>query len=241
MAGSIFMVEGVTLTYLDRLNSFNKWLHTHYLSGNATLLFYRLLALFNEAGWPKSIQVDNFRLMGMIDTRTERVAILARDTLVEAGLVRYEKGKKKSPNAYFLMDCTQQKVSVSDSETVSEKGSGKCSHIKTKTKTKSPLYPPQGETGFGDDLQAAFESWLAYKGEKRQAYKPTGLKTLIGQIQRNAREHGEAAVADLIRDCMASNWQGIIWRQLKQTSAGQPQSEQPKRIYDPETGEWRCP
>ena len=122
MAGSIFMVEGVTLTYLDRLNSFNKWLHTHYLSGNATLLFYRLLALFNEAGWPKSIQVDNFRLMGMIDTRTERVAILARDTLVEAGLVRYEKGKKKSPNAYFLMDCTQQKVSVSDSEAVSEKG-----------------------------------------------------------------------------------------------------------------------
>lgn len=239
MAGSIFMVEGVTLTYLDRLNSFNKWMHTHYLSGNATLLFYRLLALFNEAGWPKSIQVDNFRLMGMIDTRTERVAILARDTLVEAGLVRYEKGKKKSPNAYFLMDCTQQKVSVSDSETVSEKGSGKCSHIKTKTKTKSPLYPPQGETGFGDDLQAAFESWLAYKGEKRQAYKPTGLKTLIGQIQRNAREHGEAAVADLIRDCMASNWQGIIWRQLKQTSAGQPQSEQPKRIYDPETGGWR--
>ena len=101
MAGSIFMVEGVTLTYLDRLNSFNKWLHTHYLSGNATLLFYRLLALFNEAGWPKSIQVDNFRLMGMIDTRTERVAILARDALVETGLVRYEKGQEKITERLF--------------------------------------------------------------------------------------------------------------------------------------------
>lgn len=52
-----------------------------------------MLAVFNEAGWPESVQIDNFRLMGMIDMRTERAAISARDKLVEAGFIRYIKGK----------------------------------------------------------------------------------------------------------------------------------------------------
>ena len=72
---------------------------------------------------------------------------------------------------------------------VTESVTTNATHNKTVgQKTVIPLYPPQGETGFGDDLQAAFESWIAYKTEKRQAYKPIGLKTLVGQVQRNSQE-----------------------------------------------------
>lgn len=235
------------MTYIDRLNFFNRWLCINYLPGNAILLFYRLLALFNEAGWPESIQVDNYRLMSMVDTRTERVAISARDKLVDCGFIQYSKGKKKCPNTYFLTDYTPQKVSendsVFDSESSSVSGSDSVSktvsHIKTKNKTKTiPLYPPQGETGVGDELQSAFEAWLDYKSEKRQGYKPTGLKALITEIQHNAAKFGEIAVANLIRTCMASNWQGIIFANLEKQRSS-PLTEPAAKTFDPETGRWK--
>lgn len=68
--------------------------------------------------------------------------------------------------------------------------------------------------GFGDDLAAAFSDWLKYKREKRQEYKPTGLTALTSQVRNNAAKYGEAAVAALIRQCMAANWQGIVWDKL---------------------------
>ena len=104
------------MTYIDYLNDFNKWLRSNYLPGNVRLLYYSLLAVFNEAGWPESVQVDNYRLMSMIDVRTERVAISARDKLVDYGFIRYNKGKKGCPNTYFLTKYTGKKVSQFDSE-----------------------------------------------------------------------------------------------------------------------------
>lgn len=228
------------MSYLDFLNSFHRWLKGNYLPGNARLLYYSLLAVFNEAQWPDQVQIDNFRLMSMLDTRTERVAIAARDSLVEAGLIEYSKGKKRSPNAYRLK-FTHQKVSESVSESVSVSGSVSVqktvSHKKKKEKEKESFgYPSQNETEFGNELQDAFEAWLAYKAEKRQAYKSTGLKSLVTEIRNHADKFGEEAVADLIRECMASNWQGIIFNRLKQ---GGEQLAPAARRYDAATGTWR--
>lgn len=137
------------MTYIDYLNAFHHITKSNYIPGNARLLYYSLLSVFNEAGWPASIQVDNYRLMSMVDTRTERVAISARDVLVGLGLIGFIRGKKRCPNTYYLFDFTQQKVSeidsvsvsVSGSETVSVSGSVSVpetvSHIKTKTKKKT--------------------------------------------------------------------------------------------------------
>jgi len=69
--------------------------------------------------------------------------------------------------------------------------------------------------GFGPELTEAFSDWLKYKGEKRQGYKATGLKALKTQVKNNAARYGEGAVAQLIRECMAANWQGIIFDRLK--------------------------
>ena len=97
---------GERVTYLDLLNSFHQWQKSNYLPGNARLLYYSLLAIFNEARWPEQVQID---------TRTERVAIAARDSLVAAGLIEYSRGKKRSPNTYRLK-YTPQKVSENGSE-----------------------------------------------------------------------------------------------------------------------------
>lgn len=133
------------MTYIGMLNAFWNYCKTHYVSGQTKLLFYGLLAVFNEANWPESVQLDNYRLMSLIDTKTERVATTARDKLVEIGMLKYGKGKKRSPSIYRLIDFTCQKVSESvsessgeiDSEMNSESSSKTVRHIKTKTKNKN--------------------------------------------------------------------------------------------------------
>jgi hypothetical protein len=171
------------VTYLDLLNSFHQWQKSNYLPGNARLLYYSLLAIFNEARWPEQVQIDNFRLMSMLDTRTERVAIAARDSLVAAGLIEYSRGKKRSPNTYRLK-YTPRKVSetdsesgsVFDSETVSTSSSVSVSkvvsHIKEKDKDISFVPPPAGTKRLKkvfehDSLPYRAARWLADQIEER--------------------------------------------------------------------------
>lgn len=121
-----------------------------------------------------------------------------------------ENAKRRLANA---SDGKRTLANASDGSQGKGKGKGK-----GKDKGKEnipPISPLQGETGFGDNLYAAFVSWLKYKAEKRQTYQPEGLKALIGQIRNNAGKYGEDAVAELIRYCQASNWQGIIFDRLK--------------------------
>lgn len=65
-------------------------------------------------------------------------------------------------------------------------------------------------------LEDKIREWLTYKAERKEAYKETGLKSLIAQIKNNATQYGDMAVCDLISECMASNWKGIIFDRLKQ-------------------------
>lgn len=76
-----------------------------------------------------------------------------------------------------------------------------------------------GGFGFGPELDAVLAEWLIYKEEKRQPYEKTALKSLLKQTRKNVDVYGEDAVVNLIQECMSSNWQGIIWSQLKKPQA----------------------
>lgn len=83
--------------------------------------------------------------------------------------------------------------------------------------------PPADYSGttFSPDMIAEVEKWLQYKKERREVYQPTGLQSLISEIQNNVTRYGERAVIGLMETCMASNWRGIIFDKLK------PPTEQP--------------
>ena len=68
----------------------------------------------------------------------------------------------------------------------------------------------------GTNLKEKIREWLQYKQERKEQYKETGLKSLLKQIQNKACTYGETAVCNLIDDCMANNWKGIIWDRLNQ-------------------------
>ena len=225
------------MTYIEYLNEFNQWLESGTLPGNSQLMYFKFLNLFNRAGWPEYVQVDNLRLMSMIGTKTIKTAIQARDKLVDAGFIAYGKGCKGCPNRYKLgYRCKKGTLNDTLTGTLNDTlndtltGTLNDTHIKTKTKTKNipPCIPPDD---FSPALSAAFSSWLQYKREKRQDYKPTGLQSLVTKVQRAAETYGEQAVIDLIGECMANNWQGIIFDRLERGAARNPSGKNGGNIF----------
>lgn len=71
------------------------------------------------------------------------------------------------------------------------------------------------ETTFSEAMKAKVDQWLRYKSERREEYQPTGLQSLISQIQNNVNKYGEDAVMELIGECMANGYRGIIFDRLK--------------------------
>lgn len=138
------------MTYIDRLNEFNRWLESNALPGNAQLMYFRLLNVFNRAGWPEWVQVDALRLMELTGCRKD-AAFRARDRLAEAGFIAYRKGGKGRPTAYCLRgaEYTVEKDSENDSvidsvkdsenatESATESATENATHIKNKNKTKT--------------------------------------------------------------------------------------------------------
>lgn len=178
------------MTYIEALNSFHLWLESNALAASSQLLYFKLLNVFNRAGWPEYVQVDNRRLMSMIDAESEKTVIRARDRLIEAGFLAYQKGRKGCPNRYSVtIGCKNYSVSDSENDSINDSisDSENDSHIKTKTKTKNtPPKSPQGESTFD-----AF--WKAYprkvgKAAARKAFdrvlKTTTLTDILAAVER---------------------------------------------------------
>ena len=90
------------MSYIDLINAFERWLETNYLPSAAQLLWYKLIHIFNRAGWCEWVTVDNQRLMCVMQMESEKTLIRCRDKLIDAGLFEYKKGKKGSPNQYKI-------------------------------------------------------------------------------------------------------------------------------------------
>lgn len=123
--------------------------------------------------------------------------------------------------------------------------------IKEKGKKRAPkgtemfpiLLPILDESTLAAPLKEALRGWLEYKAERKEKYVPTGFKSLLTQAKKNAEKYGDDAVIDLIDECKANNYQGIIWDKLAKLPA---KAQQPKleaehasvKRPDPEI-EWR--
>lgn len=84
---------------------------------------------------------------------------------------------------------------------------------RTKEKDMDSILSPLPPT-----LRESVEKWVAYKGERREEYKPVGLQSLVTQITKAVEEYGEAAMIDVITRSMAANYKGIVFDWLKEAS-----------------------
>lgn len=204
------------------------------LSWFEEVVFYRLIVNCDDYGrFDGRISVIKNRLFPLKDNLTLKSVENAINKLASAGLValyvfegkpylylptwnehqnvRAKRSKYPSPDdavhtSEYICNQMQADVPViqSESESLSESNA-------RAMRAADPLERLRGE------LRQAVEEWLAYKAEKRQPYRPTGLKSLVTQIEHKAQEHGEAAVAAVIRESMSSNYQGIVFDRLNRS------------------------
>lgn len=129
---------------------------------------------------------------------------------------RSEAGKQggrpesEKANAFDESNEKQKKQMLSEE---SKKSYGQRKRTKEKEKDMDSILSPLPPT-----LREAVEKWVAYKGERREEYKPVGLQSLVTQITKAAEEYGEAAMIDVITRSMAANYKGIVFDWLKEAS-----------------------
>lgn len=74
-------------------------------------------------------------------------------------------------------------------------------------------------------LQAKMGEWITYKIERKEQYQEQGMRTLLRKVENNLQTYGEQAMCDLIDDCMASGWKGIIFDRLAEKKKAMPQQQ----------------
>ena len=90
------------MSYIVYLNEFNRWLESNELSNTAQLLYFKLLDVFNRAGWPESVQLSLLKVMVMARLRSASAASAARDALREAGFLAFIDEDGGEAGRYFL-------------------------------------------------------------------------------------------------------------------------------------------
>lgn len=129
---------------------------------------------------------------------------------------RSEAGKQggrpesEKANAFDESNEKQKKQMLSEE---SKKNYGQRKRTKEMDKDMDSILSPLPPT-----LRESVEKWAAYKGERREEYKPVGLQCLVTQITKAAEEYGEAAMIDVITRSMAANYKGIVFDWLKEAS-----------------------
>ena len=86
-------------------------------------------------------------------------------------------------------------------------------------------------------LRGKIEEWLKYKWERKEYYKETGFKSLLARINSATSQYGVEEVVNLIDECMANNYKGIIFEKLstRKTSGSKKEDKFTKvlkEVYD---------
>lgn len=206
-------------TYYDFLKALDYRLMEDGLTSTEQLLYHTLLMINNRKRWVDWFPCTDVyltELMGMGRTAMKN----ARNGLKQAGLIDFKVSKRRGESTTYhicdefctysigLQTCNKQTTNVQ--QTCNKRVTKKDIRHKTKDINIIPLTPFTGELG------AKVEEWLAYKKEKGQSYKPTGLKSLITKIQKSAEQYGERAVIDAIDTAMSNSWQGFFPKQKQE-------------------------
>ena len=150
------------------------------------------------------------------------VFILIRPTLDSGRIKAANRTKKTETNAEQTQNEKKTKSKQTRKEKEGEKeGEGEREKEREKENDSSPpIVPPDGLAALSPALQSAVNDWLQYKAEKREPYKPQGLKSLVTEIKNNADRYGDTAVIKVITQSMSNNYRGIVFDWLKKAPDG---------------------
>lgn len=64
-------------------------------------------------------------------------------------------------------------------------------------------------------IKNKIKDWLEYKEERKEMYKEKGLNALLARLERATSQYGVEKVLNLIDECMANGYKGIIFEKLE--------------------------
>lgn len=124
------------MTYIDYMNSFNRWLETDSPTDKVIILYYGLLNTFNRRGWPGWAGIDTQRLMILAQTTDKKTALRARDALVRAGFIEYKRGRRGKATEYRLLEYGGKSLPGNTTENATIRATENATPNKTKTKKR---------------------------------------------------------------------------------------------------------
>lgn len=234
------------MNYILEIKAFYDWLEVNQLPTSAIVLWHSLMHIANKTGWKDNFTVAVVVLE--IKTGLKRQAVCnARTILQNKGLISFQSRGGNQTASYSMYSLVNESVSFKRTQGDTQghtqghaqgdtQGHTQEHAINKPNKTKqnktdnTPLSPLQGKEEilnaiwtehkqtFSLGMANKAKEWLQYKKEKRQLYKPQGLKQLLRQISKKAGQYGDVAVISVIEDSMANNYQGIVWDRLANKS-----------------------
>lgn len=210
------------MEYITEIKAFYNLTVDNPLSTGQIALWHALMYINNKCHWTKDFTVSNTTLQ-LYTGLSKRGVIDAKNVLKQRGLIDFTNGNRGKSSTYEIKTLSHFApnstltcdLSSPYQHTETAPNSAPLKRQKTKTKDKdsiNPFIPFEGK------LLESVNTWLAYKAERGQKYKPTGLKTLFKKIQDGVDEYGETAVVGSINNSIANNWQGLFFEQ-KQTAS----------------------
>lgn len=212
------------------------------LSWFEEVLFYRLIVNCDDYGrFDGRPAVIKSRLFPLRDNVTVKAVEAAMNKLVNAELVvlyvfegkpylhlptwdkhqqvRAKRSKYPSPDEicnHLISDDIKCNHVIADVPVIQSESLSESEPLSESLSESEPACAEPAE--FSGELGSAFADWIAYKRERRETYKETGYRNLVTQVRNAANTYGDAAVVEVIRNSIASNYRGIIFDRLKKNN-----------------------
>lgn len=214
------------MNYIIEIKGFYDLLLTNKLSTGQIALWHALMHINNKCAWVEWFTVSNQTLELL--TGTSRQAIVKnRNILKQKNILDFKINGTKATS--YMLNSIQDGLqdsclnSLQDSLQDSCRDSlplNKLNINQTKRKIDTNVSKEIShedifsDRTFSDTMKDKLTEWFSYKSERKEPYKPTGLKSFLSQIENKLGEYDEADIISAIDNSMANNWKGIFYDKL---------------------------
>lgn len=232
--------------YGELLTAFYLWMLTESIDHDGTLRYsektpYNAQLLASASGFSLhfvTLALQEFTELELLVTESDGTLFLPKSLKMigsesaSAQRVRDYRNRKKEgqenaeqhTNSEFSDECYSETASNNEKQNCNTENKRKESKSTEKDNKKAGqettlqiferLLP---NYSISDVLADRLRVWFKYKMERKEPYKETGMKSLLTQICKHTAIYGDCAMCNLIDECMANGWKGIIWDKLKHT------------------------
>ncbi|MDB5144752.1 MAG: hypothetical protein JWQ66_3465 [Mucilaginibacter sp.] len=130
------------------------------LSAASQALYYELVAIVNEEGWPDTFKCSNGELCHVL-SMSENTLIQARQELINSDLIYYKSGKSKRLFSEYALLTTSKFEAKADTNRGTNQGTNADDYIKLKEKPK-----PKQTAAVVADCATAFDFFMSTKNKR---------------------------------------------------------------------------